>query len=81
MSAAISVDKVKTVLLADGWHDVAGASFTVGTYEYARSNAVAPASGPPGDHPMGFGFREPSGDHLYGPLTAILAVRIVRRDA
>jgi hypothetical protein len=81
VSLAISVDKVKTVLLADGWHDVAGASFTVGAYEYARGDAIAFPSGQLGENPTGFGFREPSGDHLYGPLTAILAVRIVRRDA
>ena len=81
MSISISVDKVKTVLLADGWHDVAGASFKVGAYEYARGDTTVFPSRQLGENPAGFEFREPSGDHLYGPLTAILAVRIVRRDA
>ena len=80
MNFEIGVDKVKSVLLADGWHDIAGASFNVGAYEYVYGGAAA-LGGQSGGSSTGFGFREPSGDHLYGPLTAILAVRIVRRDA
>lgn len=79
MSLRISVEKVYAVLLADGWHDVAGASFNLDTYEYFRGDQRVLESGPGGSS-TGFGFREPSGNHLYGPLTAILAVRIVRQN-
>lgn len=37
MSLGISVNKVIGVLLADGWHEVAGESFKLGSYEFLGS--------------------------------------------
>jgi len=34
MSLAIDIDKVATVLLADGWHTVEDDSFDIDAYEY-----------------------------------------------
>jgi hypothetical protein len=81
VSLGISVDRVQSVLLADGWHDVAGASFNLGTYEYFQGDQRVPEDGRGDLRSTGFGFRELSGNHLYGPLTAVLAVRIVRQNA
>jgi len=81
VSLGISVDKVQSILLADGWHDVAGASFNLDTYEYVQGDQRVPEDGRGGARSTGFGFRELSGNHLYGPLTAILAVRIVRQNS
>jgi hypothetical protein len=36
MSLSIDVHKVSAVLLADGWHVVAGQSFMVDSYEFLR---------------------------------------------
>jgi hypothetical protein len=36
MSIVLSIDSVQSVLLADGWHDVADSSFDVDTLEYER---------------------------------------------
>ncbi|MGD9701985.1 MAG: hypothetical protein AB7Q42_04435 [Acidimicrobiia bacterium] len=37
MSLAIDVDTVSAVLLADGWHDVHDASFSLDSYEFVWS--------------------------------------------
>ena len=81
MSLGISVDRVQSVLLADGWHDVAGASFNLDTYEYFQGDQRVPKDEQGSVRSTGFGFRELSGNLLYGPLTAILAVRIVRQHS
>jgi hypothetical protein len=36
MSLAIDVDIIEKVLLSDGWHKVADASFQADTYEYVH---------------------------------------------
>jgi hypothetical protein len=38
MSLAIDVDIIEKVLLSDGWHEVADASFQVDTYEYVHED-------------------------------------------
>jgi hypothetical protein len=90
MSLAIDVDTVTGVLLADGWHDVADASFNLDSYEFMWSGShskrvadLAPdrdplvlhGGGQVGVCATGFEFRDPDGSLICGPLTAILAVR------
>lgn len=74
MSLAIDVDKVSAVLLADGWHEVTGASFDIDSYEFLHQDVLLHGGGSSGVCAAGFVFT--SGDiTMYGPLTAILAVR------
>lgn len=85
MGLAIDVDEVTAVLLTDGWHMVADKSFTLDAYEFLyygseerkrNHDYIALTSHP--SSPSGFGFKEASGDTtgwIYGPITAILAVR------
>lgn len=87
---AINVDKVRAVLLADGWHSVvdggAGSaeisSFAIGFHAYANSDGTEPWQFNEGDRvsPIGFHFTQ-AGDYpgiISGPLTSILAVRVDR---
>jgi hypothetical protein len=83
VSLAIDVDKVVGVLLADGWHGVQDASFTLGSYEYIwHDDPDDPRHRELVHGATGFRFLEhlPDTIHRYvvsGPLTAILAVRHV----
>ena len=89
MSLAIDVDAVTAVLLADGWHPVHEQSFDVDSYEFVGPhpdqdhNFVLLAGGQENLIPArGFSFYEAREDlgqivAIYGPLTAILAVRCV----
>jgi hypothetical protein len=75
MSLAIDVDIIEKVLLADGWHEVADASFEIDSYEYVhRGQAVLSAGAIPGLIAMGAQWKEPSGTVIACPITAILAV-------
>jgi hypothetical protein len=64
MSLAINIDAVSAVLLADGWHQVADASFLVDSYEYidpAYANderGLVHGGGQSGVCASGFGFYE-----------------------
>ncbi|MDP8932014.1 MAG: hypothetical protein M3O70_26460 [Actinomycetota bacterium] len=85
MGLAINVDRVVSVLLADGWHEVAPrnpddsrSSFIIDAYEYVtphiRQEDDAPAVWQNDD--PGFAFAEADGKHwIVGPLTAIMAIR------
>ena len=78
MSLGIQLNEIKSVLLADRWHEVDQRSFTVDTYEFNEGDtAVARGDG----HLLsvaGFMFWEPGGHIVAGPLSAILAVHIPR---
>lgn len=75
MSLAIDVDKVNAVLLADGWHKVADQSFDLDAYEYIHGSATIHKGGQGGVTSTGFRFKDDGNYVMYGPLTAILAVR------
>lgn len=84
MSLAINPDNVVAVLLADGlgWHEVAGDSFDLDSYEFIephpnpdRDGLVLHGGGQSGVCATGFAFMDTGGDWLCGPLTAVLAVR------
>lgn len=84
MSLAIDVDHVTEVLLADGWHQVLDGSFTLDAYEYLWYSAGNPdeaqilhGGGNSGVCATGFGFKSSDG-WLYGPLTAIQAVKQIQ---
>lgn len=86
MSLAIEVPRVTEVLLADGWHSVFDQSLTFDAYEWMEGpredggDAFVLWSGPPA---VGFSFIEEinfggvlsTTRQMYGPATAILAVR------
>jgi len=76
MSIAIDTDRITDVLLADGWHMVAGESFDLDSYEYVCEEQLVHAGGR--DRLItatGFTFTDDTGAQISGPLTAILAVR------
>ena len=77
MSLGINVNKVTAVLLADGWHEVAGESFKLGSYEFLRSSEGQQQDGEPqlvhraGDGGIcatGFQFAERIVVHESGPV-------------
>jgi len=78
MALGIQLSEIKSVLLADRWHEVDQRSFTVDTYEFNEGDtAVARGDG----HLLsvaGFMFWEPGGQIVAGPLSSILAVQIPR---
>ena len=83
MSLAINPDSVVAVLLADGWHDVddtvSGVSaFSIDSYEYVDDDAhVHHGGGDSGICAVGFSFLDRTGVIVAGPLTSILAVRML----
>lgn len=83
MSLAIDVDRVRRVLLADGWHTVTDDSFYLDSYEYLwygedprdkSDPMVLQGGGSGGVCPVGFRFLS-EGSLFMGPLTAIQAVQ------
>ena len=91
MSLAINVDHVAEVLLPDGqWYPVARredstSSFFLDSYEYIsgagqRRHDIHLAGGAEKLIPaIGAGWTDPAGVPHYCPLTAILAVRLLKR--
>lgn len=67
----IYAETVSAVLLADGWHEVAGASFSVVSYKFVANRVVF------GDGTVGFRFTTEEGTVVAGPLTSILAMKQV----
>jgi uncharacterized protein (DUF1684 family) len=67
MSLALDVSRVEQVLLMDGWHRVANASFIhAGRTVLASQPTLIPS--------MGGRWTEPDGSVVACPVTAILAV-------
>lgn len=75
MSLLINVEKVKALLLADGWHNCVEGSFTIDAYEYTGTLDNPDHFISAGVH--GYTFEESGGfgGHLSGPMEAVLAVR------
>ncbi len=69
MSITVEIAAVRSVLLSDGWHRVAGKSFIVGPYQYVQGETTQPGAG----EAVGFRFKDDAGYVLTGPLSAILA--------
>ena len=81
MSLAIDVDTVVQVLLADGWHTVANASFSLDSYEYVLDDNVLVGGGQVAGVPStGALWKEPDGGLVACPLTAILAVKLGQKS-
>lgn len=80
MSLAIEVDDVRRVLLSDGqWHLVVDKSFTTDSYEFVCGSYTQLGGGQCDLVPStGFAFKDRDGQWVYGPLTAIQAVRTER---
>ena len=76
MSLAIDVNGVDAVLLLDGWHQVANASFDVDAYEYAAGGRMLLEGGTVAGVPTtGATWKEPDGAIVACPITAILATK------
>lgn len=86
MSLAIDVDCVTHVLLVDGWHEVAGQSFTVAPYEYGHIVPTGVTNAPNfvflhqagygGVCPVGFDFTDAAtGASMCGRISSVVAVR------
>lgn len=69
MSITVDIAAVRSVLLSDGWHRVAGKSFTVGPFQYVQGETAQAGAGAA----VGFRFKDNAGYVLTGPLSAILA--------
>lgn len=65
----VEVEKVGAVLLADGWHEVAGGSFSLVSYKFLEGRTAI------GEQRDGFTFRTEDGSVVTGLLTSILAVK------
>jgi hypothetical protein len=72
----IDVDRVESVLLADGWHQVKERTFRVGNYGFLKGQVVAVnAIAVKGTASHWAQWTEPDGGVLAGPLTSLLAVK------
>ena len=74
MSLSINVGKIKSVLLADGWHACVEGSFYIDAYEYTGiiNDEHFISAGVNG---YSFDLPGEEGGRLFGPVEAILAVR------
>jgi hypothetical protein len=80
MSLAIDINKIDRVLLLDGWHEVAGASFDLDAYEYADEGRMLLGGGKVAGVPTtGATWREPDGTVIACPVTSILATKSAPR--
>jgi hypothetical protein len=76
MSLAIDVNKIDMVLLVDGWHEVANASFDLDAYEYAHEDRTLLEGGSTPSLPTtGATWRELDGNIVACPITTVLAVK------
>ncbi len=75
MSLALDVSRVEQVLLMDGWHRVANASFELDAYEFIHDGRAVLAGQPTLIPSMGGRWTEPDGSEVACPVTAILAVK------
>jgi hypothetical protein len=76
MSLAIEVDNVKSVLLADGWHEVAPNSFQIDAYEFRDGDEVLLKGGAAnGVISTGATWKGTGGESIACPLTSILAIK------
>ncbi|HXV86887.1 MAG TPA: hypothetical protein VD793_09320 [Gemmatimonadales bacterium] len=72
MGLAIDVTKVRSVLLADGWHRVVEQSFVIDAYDYVQAGGTR-SGGNGSAPPAGYRFKDDAGYILAGPLAAVLA--------
>ena len=75
MSLALDVSRVEQVLLMDGWHRVANASFELDAYEFIHDGRTVLAGQPAIIPSVGGRWTEPDGSEVACPVTAILAVK------
>lgn len=76
MSLAIDIEKIRSVLLADGWHDITTGSFDLDAFEFISGENTIHKGGQSDVCATGFRFVDKSGT-VCGPLTTVLAVRVL----
>jgi hypothetical protein len=84
MSLAINPERVIRILLADGWHDCADASFDLDAYEFieqydkGKTRTIFGGGQDKQVPSTGFVFTDTeSGNQLFGPITSIIAVETI----
>ncbi len=77
MSLDIDVAKVRAVLLHSGWMDVKTGSFEIDTFKFHSERMAIESGGQNGATSSGFRFRDANGNLVCGPMTSIMALRII----
>ena len=75
MSLALDVSRVEQVLLTDGWHRVAHASFELDAYEFIHDGRTVLVGQPTIVPSVGGRRTEADGSEVACPVTTILAVK------
>ena len=81
MSLDIDVAKVRAVLLPNGWMDVKPGSFEIDTFRFHGERMAVESGGPDEAASTGFRFRDANGNLVCGPMTSIMALRIIASAA
>jgi hypothetical protein len=78
MSLSIEVESVRSVLLADGWHDIVRKSFELDAYEFHADVVPILAGGAIAGVPsLGAKWTDATdGQVIACPITSVLAVKI-----
>jgi len=74
MSLLLDVNKVKEVLLSDGWHLIADNSLDFDAYEFVYDEHVI-YNDRHGAPSTGFMFTDPNGTVISGPASSIQAIK------
>jgi hypothetical protein len=77
MSLDIDVARVRAVLLPSGWMDVEPGSFEIDTFKYHGERMAVKSGGENRATSPGFRFRDANRNLVCGPMTSILALRII----
>ena len=80
MSLDINVALVRAALLPSGWMDIRPGSFELDTYEF-HDRMVVRSGGQGGVTLAGFRFLDANGNLVCGPMTSIMALRILASAA
>jgi hypothetical protein len=77
MSLSIDIQKIASVLLADGWHQVVLGSLELDGYDFMRQNAIVLTGAVTNGLPATGARWKEAGDVVVAcPVTAILAVKL-----
>lgn len=79
MSLAIETDEVFAVLVGGSWWKVQKNSFDLDSFEFVHGGESVYGGGQSGVCATGFTFVTDTGVEMFGPLTAIQAVKVMRK--
>jgi hypothetical protein len=81
MSLDIDVARVRAVLLPSGWMDVQPGSFEIDAYKFHDDGMAVQSGRQDGATSTGFRFRDANGNLVCGPMTSIMALRLLASAA